>query len=122
MHIAVGGYDTGTSAPGRCENSSTETYLAAHHMILAHAAVVSLYQTKYKVQCTSYNQFCFFFYLICYMFEQDILLWQKFKFGPKLCHFCQSSLKTLIFFINWVLELAKLSQKDIKLVEKLTDR
>lgn len=48
MHIAVGGYDTGTSAPGRCENSSTETYLAAHHMILAHAAVVSLYQTKYK--------------------------------------------------------------------------
>ncbi|XVF56382.1 hypothetical protein PTKIN_Ptkin06aG0116000 [Pterospermum kingtungense] len=48
MHIAVGGYDTGISAPGRCENSSTETYLAAHHMILAHAAAVSIYQTKYK--------------------------------------------------------------------------
>ncbi|XWS58932.1 hypothetical protein CRYUN_Cryun08bG0076600 [Craigia yunnanensis] len=48
MHIAVGGYDTGTSAPGRCENSSTETYLAAHHMILAHAAAVSIYQSKYK--------------------------------------------------------------------------
>lgn len=50
LHIAVGGYDTGTSAPGRSENSSTETYLAAHHMILANAAAVSLYHSKYKVQ------------------------------------------------------------------------
>ncbi|KAK6289518.1 hypothetical protein POUND7_001059 [Theobroma cacao] len=48
LHIAVGGYDTGTSAPGRSENSSTETYLAAHHMILANAAAVSLYHSKYK--------------------------------------------------------------------------
>ncbi|XVE62142.1 hypothetical protein DITRI_Ditri06bG0095100 [Diplodiscus trichospermus] len=48
MHIAVGGYDTGTSAPGRCENSSMETYLAAHHMLLAHAEAVSIYQSKYK--------------------------------------------------------------------------
>ncbi|OMO71469.1 Glycoside hydrolase, family 1 [Corchorus olitorius] len=48
MHIAVGGYDTGKSAPGRSENPSTETYLAAHHMILAHAAAVSVYHSKYK--------------------------------------------------------------------------
>ncbi|KAK8514585.1 hypothetical protein V6N13_103253 [Hibiscus sabdariffa] len=48
LHIAVGGYDTGRSAPGRSHNSSVETYLAAHHMILAHSAAVSIYQTKYK--------------------------------------------------------------------------
>ncbi|KAE8725194.1 Beta-glucosidase 42 [Hibiscus syriacus] len=48
LHIAVGGYDTGRSAPGRSCDSSVETYLAAHHMILAHSAAVSIYQTKYK--------------------------------------------------------------------------
>ncbi|KAF2543735.1 hypothetical protein F2Q68_00032012 [Brassica cretica] len=53
------GYGLGSDAPGRCSpkvdstcyagNSSTEPYIAAHNQLLAHATVVDLYRTKYKV-------------------------------------------------------------------------
>ncbi|EPS62836.1 hypothetical protein M569_11950, partial [Genlisea aurea] len=53
--FAIYGYDTGILAPGRCSfsdceagNSSTEPYTVAHNMLLSHAAVVHLYNTKYK--------------------------------------------------------------------------
>ncbi|XP_028776325.1 vicianin hydrolase isoform X2 [Neltuma alba] len=51
------GYDTGSFPPGRCSNyvgnctsgnSATEPYLVTHHFLLAHAAVVRLYKTKYQ--------------------------------------------------------------------------
>uniref|UniRef100_A0A0D3EVD9 4-hydroxy-7-methoxy-3-oxo-3,4-dihydro-2H-1,4-benzoxazin-2-yl glucosidebeta-D-glucosidase n=1 Tax=Oryza barthii TaxID=65489 RepID=A0A0D3EVD9_9ORYZ len=56
---ALGGYDTGEFAPGRCSdpfgvtkctvgNSSVEPYVAAHNMILTHATVVRLYREKYQ--------------------------------------------------------------------------
>ncbi|RLM99959.1 beta-glucosidase 22-like [Panicum miliaceum] len=57
---AVGGYDSGTFAPGRCSkpfgrdddcpagNSSVEPYVAAHNSILAHASAVKLYRDKYQ--------------------------------------------------------------------------
>lgn len=53
---ALHGYVTGVFAPGRCSdrarcsegNSSTEGYLAAHHMLLAHAAAVQLYRANYQ--------------------------------------------------------------------------
>ncbi|XVE90695.1 hypothetical protein DITRI_Ditri20bG0097600 [Diplodiscus trichospermus] len=48
LQTAVNGYDTGIFAPGRCEGSSAEPYLAAHHQILAHATAVSTYRSKYK--------------------------------------------------------------------------
>ncbi|AES69718.1 putative beta-glucosidase [Medicago truncatula] len=48
LQTAVNGYDLGIFAPGRCENRSVEPYLAAHHQILAHAAAVSIYRSKYK--------------------------------------------------------------------------
>ncbi|WRX23554.1 Glycoside hydrolase family 1 - like 10 [Theobroma cacao] len=48
LQTAVNGYDTGIFAPGRCEGSSAEPYLAAHHQILAHATAVSIYRSKYK--------------------------------------------------------------------------
>ncbi|PNT64915.1 hypothetical protein BRADI_4g34940v3 [Brachypodium distachyon] len=54
----IGGYDTGFQPPRRCSypfgvdcaggNSSTEPYIAAHHLLLAHASAVSLYREKYK--------------------------------------------------------------------------
>ncbi|KAJ4724163.1 Beta-glucosidase [Melia azedarach] len=54
-----GGYASGFLAPGRCSgwqrlnctggDSSTEPYLVAHHLLLAHAAAVHLYKTKYQV-------------------------------------------------------------------------
>uniref|UniRef100_A0A0E0JQ64 Uncharacterized protein n=1 Tax=Oryza punctata TaxID=4537 RepID=A0A0E0JQ64_ORYPU len=57
---ALGAYDTGEFAPGRCSdpfgvtkctvgNSSVEPYIAAHNMILTHAAVVRLYREKYQI-------------------------------------------------------------------------
>ncbi|ESQ37143.1 hypothetical protein EUTSA_v10002470mg [Eutrema salsugineum] len=57
--VPTRGYAIGTDAPGRCSpavdercyggNSSTEPYIVAHNQLLAHAAVVDLYRTKYKV-------------------------------------------------------------------------
>jgi beta-glucosidase len=52
LQTAVNGYDMGGFAPGRRQNSSMEPYLAAHHQILAHAAAVSIYRSKYKVNCS----------------------------------------------------------------------
>ncbi|XP_024007504.1 myrosinase isoform X3 [Eutrema salsugineum] len=58
--VPTRGYAIGTDAPGRCSpavddrcyggNSSTEPYIVAHNQLLAHAAVVDLYRTKYKFQ------------------------------------------------------------------------
>ncbi|XP_020226110.1 uncharacterized protein LOC109807849 [Cajanus cajan] len=48
LQTAINGYDAGIFAPGRCENSLIEPYLAAHHQILAHATAASLYRRKYK--------------------------------------------------------------------------
>uniref|UniRef100_A0A2C9V7I7 Uncharacterized protein n=1 Tax=Manihot esculenta TaxID=3983 RepID=A0A2C9V7I7_MANES len=51
-------YDDGVFAPGRCSawvnrkcdvgNSSTEPYIVAHHLLLAHAAAVQIYREKYQ--------------------------------------------------------------------------
>ncbi|XP_050203993.1 beta-glucosidase 22-like isoform X2 [Mercurialis annua] len=56
--FAMGGYDLGVVPPGRCSypfgincskgNSTFEPYLAAHHMLLAHASTVGLYRRKYQ--------------------------------------------------------------------------
>ncbi|CAO2840184.1 unnamed protein product [Amaranthus hypochondriacus] len=54
--VAALGYDNGFFAPGRCSkeygnctegNSGTEPYIAAHHLILSHAAAVQRYREKY---------------------------------------------------------------------------
>ncbi|CAL0334131.1 unnamed protein product [Lupinus luteus] len=52
------GYASGTSAPGRCSDwlkqnctggdSSTEPYLVSHNLLLAHAAAIHIYRTKYQ--------------------------------------------------------------------------
>ena len=57
--FAIGGYDNALIPPGRCSlpfglactkgNSSTEPYIAAHNMLLAHSSAVKLYNRKYKV-------------------------------------------------------------------------
>ncbi|WJX49050.1 hypothetical protein P8452_35537 [Trifolium repens] len=57
---SIGGYDAGMLPPQRCSpssifncskgNSSTEPYLATHHMLLAHASAARLYRTKYKAK------------------------------------------------------------------------
>ncbi|KAL9279680.1 putative beta-glucosidase 2 [Arabidopsis thaliana] len=51
--FTIGGYNDGTSPPGRCSNcssgnSSTEIYIVGHNLLLAHASVSRLYQQKYK--------------------------------------------------------------------------
>ncbi|KAL2337101.1 hypothetical protein Fmac_011547 [Flemingia macrophylla] len=55
---AIAGYEAGDLPPQRCSpsfknncskgNSSTEPYLVAHHMLLAHALASRLYKKKYK--------------------------------------------------------------------------
>ncbi|KAK6247590.1 hypothetical protein QUC31_019155 [Theobroma cacao] len=56
--FVLGGYDLGFQPPRRCSatfplncskgNSSTEPYMAAHNILLAHAAVAKLYKKKYQ--------------------------------------------------------------------------
>uniref|UniRef100_A0A0E0ETQ4 4-hydroxy-7-methoxy-3-oxo-3,4-dihydro-2H-1,4-benzoxazin-2-yl glucosidebeta-D-glucosidase n=1 Tax=Oryza meridionalis TaxID=40149 RepID=A0A0E0ETQ4_9ORYZ len=55
----IGGYDAGVQPPRRCSypfgtnctggDSSTEPYIVAHHLLLAHASAVSIYRQKYQV-------------------------------------------------------------------------
>jgi len=58
-------YSAGLFPPNRCSkpygkcdsgNSSTEPYIAAHNMILAHAKTVNIYRKNYKVQKTHLDQ------------------------------------------------------------------
>ncbi|XP_020176471.1 beta-glucosidase 31-like isoform X1 [Aegilops tauschii subsp. strangulata] len=57
----IGGYDTGVLPPQRCSfpfgalrcangNSTTEPYIVAHHLLLAHASAASLYKEKYQAK------------------------------------------------------------------------
>ncbi|XP_061347357.1 hydroxyisourate hydrolase-like isoform X2 [Gastrolobium bilobum] len=57
--FAIGGYDQGNSPPQRCSppfcvtkstrgNSTTEPYLAVHHILLSHSSAVRLYRRKYR--------------------------------------------------------------------------
>ncbi|GLT53290.1 hypothetical protein SLA2020_265730 [Shorea laevis] len=57
--FVLGGYDKGFTPPQRCSppfganycsrgNSSTEPYIAAHHILLAHASAARLYKRKYQ--------------------------------------------------------------------------
>ncbi|XP_057458108.1 beta-glucosidase 11-like isoform X2 [Lotus japonicus] len=56
--FAFGGYESGLLPPQRCSpssipncsrgNSSTEPYLVAHHILLAHASAARLYRKKYQ--------------------------------------------------------------------------
>ncbi|KAF3958391.1 hypothetical protein CMV_016704 [Castanea mollissima] len=55
--FSIGGYATGTKAPGRCSNyvgnctfgnSGTEPYIVGHNLLLSHAAAVKLYKKKYQ--------------------------------------------------------------------------
>jgi beta-glucosidase len=57
--FVIAGYDGGYLPPQHCSspfgfnctrgNSSTEPYLAAHHILLAHASAAVLYKEKYQV-------------------------------------------------------------------------
>ena len=53
--FSQGGYATGATAPGRCTgpqclggDAGTEPYIVTHNQILAHAAAVHVYKTKYQ--------------------------------------------------------------------------
>lgn len=76
--FAVGGYDQGVVPPGRCSypfgfgncsigNSSTEPYLAAHNMLLAHASAVRLYKNRYQVQ-SHLIMLCIYFHKQIYIY------------------------------------------------------
>ncbi|XP_052107320.1 hydroxyisourate hydrolase isoform X3 [Arachis duranensis] len=60
--FTIGGYDEGTTPPTRCSppfckkynssrgDSTTEPYLAVHHILLSHSSAVRLYRRKYKMK------------------------------------------------------------------------
>ncbi|CAM6065645.1 unnamed protein product [Sphagnum tenellum] len=58
VQFSYNGYGTGIHAPGRCSNremcpegnSAVEPYLAAHHVLLAHAATMDLFRRFFKAK------------------------------------------------------------------------
>ncbi|GAB4829876.1 glycosyl hydrolase 1 [Ancistrocladus abbreviatus] len=62
--FVLGGYDIGQTPPQRCStpfgfnchkgDSTTEPYIAAHNMLLAHATVVRLYKNRYQAKQNGY--------------------------------------------------------------------
>ncbi|XP_047316160.1 beta-glucosidase 40-like [Impatiens glandulifera] len=58
--ISVAGFDIGIHAPGRCSiflhlfckqgDSTTEPYIVAYNVLIAHAVVVQIYRNKYKAE------------------------------------------------------------------------
>ncbi|XP_021859771.1 beta-glucosidase 11 isoform X2 [Spinacia oleracea] len=68
----MGGYDSGDSPPGRCSlpfgrhcikgNSTTEPYIAAHNVLLAHASAARLYRDKYKAKQHGFLGFSLYLY------------------------------------------------------------
>lgn len=83
--IAALGFDNGINPPSRCSkafgnctagNSSTEPYIAAHNMLLSHAAATQRYREKYQVHSTS-----FYFLFFNFWFElkpSGFLIYAKF--------------------------------------------
>lgn len=71
---AVFGHEIGLAAPGRCSlpnlscplggNSSTEPYIVAHILLLAHAEVVEIYRNKFQVKENTFNPLNFSLSLI----------------------------------------------------------
>lgn len=66
--FALLGYDIGIAPPKRCSppfkncckgNSSTEPYMAVHHVLLAHASVARLYRKNYQVIAKFFSLMCF---------------------------------------------------------------
>ena len=45
--VAVQSYTDGTKAPGRSENAPVDTYIAGHHLILAHARAAKIYKREF---------------------------------------------------------------------------
>ncbi|KAH9655373.1 Beta-glucosidase 11 [Citrus sinensis] len=67
--FAMLGYDFGIAPPKRCSssfnncsrgNSSTEPYMAVHHLLLAHASVARLYKKNYQDKQHGYIGLCIF--------------------------------------------------------------
>ncbi|XP_048336886.1 beta-glucosidase 11-like isoform X3 [Ziziphus jujuba] len=73
--FSTGGYDMGAMAPFRCSppfgikncsrgNSSTEPYMVAHNILLAHASTAKLYRLKYQNKQHGLIGFIIFTYAI----------------------------------------------------------
>ncbi|GAB4861429.1 glycosyl hydrolase 1 [Ancistrocladus abbreviatus] len=70
--FAIGGYDAGSTPPRRCSapfgfnchggNSTTEPYIAAHNILLAHASAARLYRQKYQAKQHGFIGFNLFAY------------------------------------------------------------
>jgi len=48
--VAVNGYNNGIHAPGRSSDPAVETYLVAHHLILAHARAARIFKSDFANQ------------------------------------------------------------------------
>ncbi|XP_060676273.1 beta-glucosidase 11-like isoform X2 [Ziziphus jujuba] len=86
----IGGYDAGDTPPQRCSppfgkinctrgNSSIEPYMAAHHILLAHASTVKLYRKNYQEKQHGFIGLCIytFFYIPFTDSKEDALATQR---------------------------------------------
>ncbi|RLN28499.1 beta-glucosidase 22-like [Panicum miliaceum] len=99
---AIGGYDSGTFAPGRCSkpfggddgcpagNSTVEPYVAVHNSILAHASAVKLYRDKYKATQQG-------------VVGMNVYTYWCYRFSPSPADTAAAQ-RTLDFMIGWTLD------------------
>ncbi|KAH9604719.1 hypothetical protein KSS87_002911 [Heliosperma pusillum] len=95
-----GGYDAGNLPPSRCSfpfginctkgNSVVEPYLAAHHLLLAHASVARLYKDSYQGRQQGFIGFSFY----------------TFGFSPfsNTTEDVTATQRAYVFFIGWFME------------------
>lgn len=89
----LAGYDAGTSPPGRCSSpfgrnctvgdSTTEPYLVAHNILLAHASVSKLYKEKYQAKqhgFLGFSLYAFHFIPSTNTIEDDIATQRAYDF------------------------------------------
>ncbi|XP_027357326.1 beta-glucosidase 12-like [Abrus precatorius] len=94
------GYAEGNLAPGRCSpwqypnctggNSATEPYIVAHNQLLAHAAAVNIYRTKYQASQMGWIGIT----LVCH--------WMIPLYDTELDH--QAAQRAIDFMLGWFLD------------------
>lgn len=99
--FAIGGYDQGIVPPQRCSfpfgfncsrgNSSSEPYIALHHILLSHASATRLYRKKYRV--------IFNFFIPCAQLSIFLMTQTIIWFSKKNLHLHQSYIK-VVFALN----------------------
>mmetsp|Transcript_23241 Transcript_23241/g.49140 ORF Transcript_23241/g.49140 Transcript_23241/m.49140 type:complete len:549 (-) Transcript_23241:136-1782(-) len=107
--MAVQGYEDGTKAPGKIANPQVDVYLAAHHLLLAHARAVRTYQYSFsetqngKIGISNSGDF-------------------RYPLNPKSSQDREASERAMIFQYAWLTDPLVFGEYPIEMRIRLGDR